>query len=144
MHKDAGKMTPRRNKDSGENPVNDAPAGEESKRNIKAQSATLPQIPPFLPLLHSDTQEACMMMCLQLIGLKTRKGVIDRAHQERVCPPPIILNCECFVMGYRFCSFNFSLMHSILWLKPISSFAIDGTTPSLSSSIIPVLAARGG
>jgi hypothetical protein len=90
MHKDTGKMTPRKNKDIGEKSVD--PGGAECKQSSKFLSASLPQIPTFLPLLHTEIQEACMMLCLQLLGLKTRKGVIDQAQLKRVCPPPIISN----------------------------------------------------
>lgn len=36
--------------------------------------------------------EACMILCLQLLGRKSKKGVIDRAHLEKVCPPSEIVN----------------------------------------------------
>jgi hypothetical protein len=33
-----------------------------------------------------------MILCLQLLGRKSKKGVIDRAHLEKVCPPSDIVN----------------------------------------------------
>lgn len=32
------------------------------------------------------------MLCLQLLGLKSKKGLIDKAHLEKVSPPPLIAN----------------------------------------------------
>lgn len=40
----------------------------------------------------SESAEACMMLCLQLLGLKLKKGAIDKAHLEKICPPPIIVD----------------------------------------------------
>ena len=33
-----------------------------------------------------------MLLCLQLLGLKSKKGTIDKGYQEKVCPPPKIVN----------------------------------------------------
>jgi hypothetical protein len=141
-NKDAGKITPKKNKDSGEKLV-DTPAGVECDHSPKDQSASLPQLPPFLPLLHTETQEACMLLCLQLLGLKTKKGVIDQAHLKRVCPPPIILNGKSFQTVRDLHSM--SIFHPIRSPLSIlqSSFVAVGATPSFSSSFIPVLA-KGG
>eukprot|EP00571_Detonula_confervacea_P003423 CAMPEP_0172329052 /NCGR_PEP_ID=MMETSP1058-20130122/60671_1 /TAXON_ID=83371 /ORGANISM="Detonula confervacea, Strain CCMP 353" /LENGTH=4507 /DNA_ID=CAMNT_0013046199 /DNA_START=90 /DNA_END=13614 /DNA_ORIENTATION=- len=65
-------------------------SGEECKQKVKVQPP-LPPIPAILPLLHSETQEACMMLCLQLLGLRSKKGVIDKVHVQNVCPPPLIV-----------------------------------------------------
>lgn len=91
MNKDSGKTTPKKNKECDEKPI-DSPAAEECKQNLKVHPISLPQIPPLLPLLHSEMQEACMLLCLQLLGLKSRKGLIDTTYLERMCPPPVILN----------------------------------------------------
>lgn len=111
-NKDAGKITPKKNKDSSEKPV-DTQAGVECKHSPKDQSASLPQLPPFFPLLHTETQEACMLLCLQLLGLKTKKGVIDQAHLKRVCPPPIILNGESFQTVRDFHSMPISISYDL-------------------------------
>jgi hypothetical protein len=97
-NKDSGKFTPKKKKDlesskkqsCGKN--SDATAGDEGKQKVDVQPSPLLNIPTFLPFLHSETQEACMILCLQLLGLKSKKGVIDKAHLERVCPPPEIVN----------------------------------------------------
>ena len=97
-NKDSGKVTPKKKKDAESSKKqsyeknSDATAGEEGKQKVDVQPSPLLSIPTFLPLLHSETQEACMILCLQLLGLKSKKGVIDKAHLERVCPPSEIVN----------------------------------------------------
>jgi len=97
-NKDSGKFTPKKKKDAESSKKqsneknSDATAGEEGKQKVDVQPSPLFSIPTFLPLLHSETQEACVILCLQLLGLKSKKGVIDKAHLERVCPPPEIVN----------------------------------------------------
>jgi hypothetical protein len=97
-NKDSGKFTPKKKKDAESSKKqsydknSDATVGEEGKQKVDVQPSPLLSIPTFLPLLHSETQEACMILCLQLLGLKSKKGVIDKAHLERVCPPPEIVN----------------------------------------------------
>lgn len=46
------------------------------------------QIPPFLPLILYEHAEQCMIMCLQLLGLRTRKS----STTEQISPPPGVVN----------------------------------------------------
>ena len=46
------------------------------------------QIPPFLPLILYEHAEQCMIMCLQLLGLRLKKA----STTEDVLPPPGIVN----------------------------------------------------
>ena len=92
-------------------------AGEEGKPKSEEKAATppTPNIPALLPLLHSETQKSCLLLTLQLLGLKSKKGVIDKVHIERMCPPPNVLNGEsctdaytmllCSGSGLTFCFF---------------------------------------
>lgn len=145
MNKDAGKSTPRKNKDIDEKHIG-TPAGEEGKQRAKGQPPSLPQILPFLPLLHTEIQEACMMLCLQLLGLKTKRGAIDQAQLERVCPPPIISNGEFSSLDRQNRSFYLSFTHTsfLIFETFKSSLVTSGATPSFSSSFIPVPAKGGG
>ena len=77
---------------------NETPVGEEGCSKTNPQLTPLPVIPTFLPLLHSETAEACMLLCLQLLGLRSKKGLIDKAHLEKVCPPPIIVSAVLVLM----------------------------------------------
>ncbi|KAL7543885.1 hypothetical protein ACHAXR_013277 [Thalassiosira sp. AJA248-18] len=96
MSKEVGKVTPKKRKEmdskkQSDKKTSDTPVGDTGKQ--KAQPPPLPSIPTFLPLLHSESAEACMMLCLQLLGLKkSKKGVIDKVHLDKVCPPPVIVN----------------------------------------------------
>jgi hypothetical protein len=97
-NKDSSKITPKKKKDAESSKKQshekniDSTAREEGTQKENVQSSPPLNIPTFLPLLHSETQEACMILCLQLLGLKSKKGVIEKAHLERVCPPPEIVN----------------------------------------------------
>jgi len=111
-NKDDSKTTPKKSKKAGESKKkkhtdkkssdktsdSDAQATEgESKEKAEVDPKTNP---PPIPLLHAmmrtETQEACMLLSLQLLGLKSKpkKGGIDKAHLERVCPPPVVVNGE--------------------------------------------------
>jgi hypothetical protein len=46
------------------------------------------QIPPFFPLILYEHAEQCMIMCLQLLGLRLKKA----STTEDVLPPPGIVN----------------------------------------------------
>ena len=46
------------------------------------------QIPPFLPLILYEHTEQCMIMCLQLLGLRTKKT----STTEQVSPPPGVVS----------------------------------------------------
>ena len=89
--KEAGKTITPKHKKRKTNETTEV-GGEEGKQTSNSQPNPLPPIPTFFPLLHSETAEACMMLCLQLLGLKSKKGTIDKAYQEKVCPPPKIVN----------------------------------------------------
>jgi hypothetical protein len=52
------------------------------------ESASSIQIPPFLPLILHEHAEQCMIMCLQLLGLRTKKP----SSTEQVSPPPGVVN----------------------------------------------------
>ena len=144
MNKDTGKTTPKKNKECDEKPI-DSPAAEECKQNLKVHPISLPQIPPLLPLLHSEMQEACMLLCLQLLGLKSRKGLIDTTYLERMCPPPVILNGVFSHPDSRMYSVLFSFHTHIypFYSNLQSSFVACATATSLSSSFISVLANGG-
>lgn len=45
-------------------------------------------IPPFLPLILNEHAEQCMIMCLQLLGLRIKKASVA----EQICPPPGIVS----------------------------------------------------
>lgn len=108
----SGKITPKKKKDAepakkpNDKKSTDASLGEESKQRVDEQGEESKQkvdaqalnpplyVPAFLPLLHTETQEACMVMCMQLLGHKSKKGMIDKAHLEKACPPPVILSGE--------------------------------------------------
>lgn len=108
-NKDAGKQTPKKKKKdeakkkqtdkkaSGSDKQESSDGTEEDKQKAKAQPPTpsIPPIPLLQVMMHTDTQEACMKLCLQLLGLKSKKGVIDKVHLERVCPSPIVVNGKC-------------------------------------------------
>lgn len=98
MSKDAAKlMTPKKKKDTpskkqGDKKATDTPGDEEGKEKSNEESSPLPSIPTFLPLLHTETAEACMLLCLQLLGLRSKKGTIDKDHVKKVRPPPAVVN----------------------------------------------------
>lgn len=46
------------------------------------------QIPPYLPLILHEHAEQCMIMCLQLLGLRSKKT----SAAEQVSPPPGVAN----------------------------------------------------
>lgn len=52
------------------------------------EGASYIQIPPFLPLILYEHAEQCMIMCLQLLGLRTRKI----STTEQISPPPGVVN----------------------------------------------------
>ena len=114
-NKDAGKQTPKKKKGESKKKQTDTKSsdsdkkessdgttsadgeGEEDKQKAKVQPPTpsVPPIPLLQVMMHTETQEACMKLCLQLLGLKSKKGVIDKAHLEKVCPSPIVVNGKC-------------------------------------------------
>mmetsp|Transcript_18279 Transcript_18279/g.44004 ORF Transcript_18279/g.44004 Transcript_18279/m.44004 type:complete len:2525 (-) Transcript_18279:72-7646(-) len=114
-NKDTGRATPKKKKDApesskrsegksgdapagedGDSKKKDPPSGEEGEPKKKARPAAPtppPPIPSFLPLLHTETQEACMILCLRLLGLRSKRGrSIDRTRLEDACPPPAVVN----------------------------------------------------
>lgn len=110
-NKDASKATPKKPKKSADSKKkkqevdkkssdSDAPATEGEAKEKAEVDPSPPTNPPPIPLLHAmmrtETQEACMLLCLQLLGLKSKpkKGGIDKAHLEKVCPPPVVVNGE--------------------------------------------------
>ena len=119
-NKDVSKATPKKSKKAGESKKkklddkkssdkssgSDAPATEGESKEKAEVDPSPPTNPPPIPLLHAmmrtETQEACMLLCLQLLGLKSKpkKGGIDKAHLERVCPPPVVVNGEYNTMLY--------------------------------------------
>ena len=52
------------------------------------EGASFIQIPPFLPLILHEHAEQCMIMCLQLLGLRSKKA----STTEQVSPPPGLVN----------------------------------------------------
>ena len=96
-NKESGKTTPKKKKDAETSKKesyeksSDSKKCEEDKPKLDVQPSSLLSIPQLLPLLHSETQEACMILCLQLLGLRSKKALIDKAHLERACPPPEIV-----------------------------------------------------
>ena len=66
---------------------------EKEKPAPPPSTISLPPIPLLQAMMHTETQEACMLLCLQLLGLKSKKGVIDKVHLEKVCPQdPTVVN----------------------------------------------------
>jgi len=63
----------------------------QSTSKAGAHSAMVSSIPPYLPLILPETAEACMLLCLQLLGLRSKKCP-DKALLERVCPPPTVVH----------------------------------------------------
>ncbi len=96
-NKESGKTTPKKKRDAESSKKesyeknSDPTKCEEDKPKQDVQPSSLLNIPQLLPLLHSETQEACMILCLQLLGLRSKKGV-NKAHLERACPPPEIVH----------------------------------------------------
>lgn len=113
-NKDDSKAAPKKSKKAGEpkkkkqadkkssdkSSDSDAQATEGESKEKTEVDPNPPTNPPPIPLLHAmmrtETQEACMLLSLQLLGLKSKpkKGGIDKAHLERVCPPPVVVNGE--------------------------------------------------
>ena len=95
----------KKGKDSTESKkkIEDPPASNnmESSQDTQkgAQPVPITSIPPFLPLILPETAEACMLLCLQLLGLRSKKG-LDKAHLAKVCPPPGIVHAV-FVLLIR-------------------------------------------
>jgi hypothetical protein len=52
------------------------------------EGASSIQFPPFIPLILHEHAEQCMVMCLQLLGLRTKKP----SNTEQVSPPPGVVN----------------------------------------------------
>ena len=52
------------------------------------EESSLIQIPPFFPLILYEHAEQCMIMCLQLLGLRLKKS----SNAEQVSPPPGVVN----------------------------------------------------
>ena len=110
-NKDDSKATPKKSKKAGESKkkkhtdkkssdkTSDGDRATEGESKEKAEVDPKTNPPP-IPLLHAmmrtETQEACMLLSLQLLGLKSKpkKGGMDKAHLERVCPPPAVVNGE--------------------------------------------------
>ncbi|KAL9185952.1 hypothetical protein ACHAXT_003729 [Thalassiosira profunda] len=103
MDKEVGKATPKKKKEAEDakkqsqekSEPGDSPAEDDKDDKPKAseQTAPLPPIPTYLPLLPDASSEALGKLCLQLLGgLKLKKGVVDKAHLEQVSPPPSITN----------------------------------------------------
>lgn len=74
----------------------DANQNESSKENPNKkeaqQSLSIPTLPTLLPLLHSSDAEASMRLCLQLLGLRSARKILDADQLEKVCPPPNIVH----------------------------------------------------
>lgn len=63
---------------------------DEKNNNKKEvpQPLTLPRLPSILPLIHFEDAEAAMRLCLQLLGLRSARKVLDPDQLEKACPPP--------------------------------------------------------
>jgi len=153
-NKDAGKQTPKKKKGESKKKQTDTKSsdsdkkestgettladgeGEEDKQKAKVQPPTpsIPPIPLLQVMMHTETQEACMKLCLQLLGLKSKKGVIDKAHLERVCPSPIVVNGKCPLAEFHvsihsaLCRYSCAPNHFFSYLDPI------GQVTSISST----------
>lgn len=80
---------------SNEKPDDDVAPNEKSEETSSSQmqKATpqppvIPTIPTFLPLILSETAEACMLLSLQLLGLRSSKKLLSKDQLDRVVPPP--------------------------------------------------------
>ena len=58
-----------------------------SSKKGNVQALQLPCLPTILPLIHFEDAEASMRLCLQLLGLRSSRKVLDTNQLERVCPP---------------------------------------------------------
>lgn len=53
-----------------------------------AQNSPLPPLPTLFPLIHFDDAEASMRLCLQLLGLRSARKLLNKQQLEKSCPPP--------------------------------------------------------
>jgi hypothetical protein len=65
-----------------------ATAQDNSENKEQAQHPPLPQLPTLFPLIHFEDAEASMRLCLQLLGLRSARKLLDQTQLEKSCPPP--------------------------------------------------------
>lgn len=99
LNKDSNSSSTKKKKGKGSDvtkPTKTGQSGDSSdchsdnKSNKKEipQPLTLPRLPSMLPLLHFEDAEAAMRLCLQLLGLRSARKILDPDQLERACPPP--------------------------------------------------------
>eukprot|EP00804_Cyclotella_cryptica_P030429 CCRYP_008520-RB/>CCRYP_008520-RB protein AED:0.03 eAED:0.03 QI:213/1/1/1/1/1/14/495/4469 len=88
-------------------------AQENSENKEQAQHTALPPLPTLFPLIHFEDAEASMRLCLQLLGLRSARKLLDPQQLEKACPPPTIAHA------------TLSLLVRVLHFQKIASLCLN-------------------